>query len=225
MFDQSAPVYDAVNGFMSFGTDVRYRRDALRRAGIQPGMRVLDVACGTGWISRIAEEIVGSSGAVYGLDPSVGMLEVARSKRRVVRPIAGTAEALPFNGDEFDFVCMSFAVRHVSDLSSAFHEYKRVLKPGGRLLIIDLTVPDGRLRRAALRIYMKNIVPLAARISSVGRDSAQLYAYFWDTVENCVPPETVQSVLSDTGFDAINRNVALGMFSEYSAIKPLALKP
>src|ERR1044071_2704727 len=109
---------------MSFGSGGRYRRQALLRAGLAPGMRALDVACGTGALTLPMQRIVGGGGEVLGLDPSTGMLRVARrhGARRLVR---GVAEALPFPDGRFDFLSMGYALRHVADLRATFAAHRR----------------------------------------------------------------------------------------------------
>ena len=131
MFDASARYYDRINSLMSFGSGRWYRRTALQRAGLSAGDRVLDVGAGTGVISLLAQEIVGSTGHVVAVDPSQGMLDVARANGvRDVRKALG--EALPFPDKEFDLVTMGYALRHVSDLRVLFREYQQIGRASGR---------------------------------------------------------------------------------------------
>lgn len=131
LFDRSAPEYDRVEGLLAFGTGRRYRHDALKRAGLRPGMAVLDIATGTGLVAREALAIVGDAGLVVGLDPSAGMLDCARDVRTSIL-VQGYGERLPLRDACFDFVTMGFALRHVADLGLLFREMRRVLRPGGR---------------------------------------------------------------------------------------------
>src|SRR5687768_8451461 len=114
IFDQVAGRYDRINALMAFGSGQWYRGWALRRAGLRPGLRVLDVAAGTGEVTRAAAALVGPPGFVTGIDPSSGMLARAGAKLSV--PLTqGVAEALPFRDGAFDFLTMGYALRHVVD--------------------------------------------------------------------------------------------------------------
>ncbi|NCF26495.1 MAG: class I SAM-dependent methyltransferase [Gammaproteobacteria bacterium] len=220
LFDRTAPHYDWINRVMSLGSGVRYRRDALRRAGLVPGNRLLDVAIGTGLVARAAGDILGDGGQVTGVDLSMGMLAQAR-KSLPVTLVQGVAERLPLADGCADVVTMGYALRHVTDLESAFREYLRVLKPGGTLLILELTRPaaDSATYRFT-RFYLHTIVPLLARLGPGGPESQTLMEYFWDTVDNCVPPATILAALADSGFTSPRQNVVHRVFSEYVATKP-----
>src|SRR5262245_31559666 len=143
LFDRGARYYDGVVnwGFLHSGSF--YRRWVQRRHGLKPGMHVLDVACGTGLVAAEAARILGSADTLTCLDPSSGMLAEAR-KKLAARFVQGRAEALPFAERSFDFLTMGYALRHVMDLEQTFHEYHRVLRPGGKVLILEVTKPAGR---------------------------------------------------------------------------------
>jgi demethylmenaquinone methyltransferase/2-methoxy-6-polyprenyl-1,4-benzoquinol methylase len=220
LFDASARHYDRISSLMSFGTDKSYRRRVLLEAGLAPGMSMLDVACGTGMVSGPATEIVGPTGRVVGLDPSPGMLGEAVRHGRVKWAVQGVAERLPLADDSFDLLCMGFALRHVSDLLAAFGEYKRVLKPGGTVLILEITAPRSRVSYHLFKFYLETLLPKITRVSTFNPDAQLLMSYFWDTVEQCVPPETVLGALREAGFERITRRVKIGVFSEYKASKP-----
>lgn len=219
LFDSSAQHYDWINTVLSFGTGVRYRRQALLRAGLEPGMQMLDVACGTGVISEIGASIVGPAGTVTSVDPSQGMREQAR-ERRGIEAIAGAAESLPLDDASIDFLVMGYALRHVTDLDTAFAEYARVLRPGGRLLLLEITSPESRIRKAAVRFYFRSLIPAIMRIGSRDKKAHELMVYHWDSIEQCVRPEVIIDALGATGFDGIDRHVEVGMFSEYTARRP-----
>lgn len=218
MFDASAEHYDWINSAMSFGTGEWYRRDALKRSGIQPGMMVLDAGTGTGVVASIEQELVGDGGLVVALDPSAGMLGEAK-KRGVQCITQGLGERLPFEDDQFDRVTMSYALRHVADLRALFTEYRRVLKPGGKLLILEITRPEDRATRALLRFYLKGVVPGMTRLFRRSFEAQELMRYYWDTIEHCVSPDTIIGTMRSTGLENVGRDVMFGTFSEYRATK------
>lgn len=218
-FDLSAHHYDGINRILSFGTDRWYRRAAIARAGIDEGMRVLDVGCGTGLAARYSADLVGPKGLVVGIDPSIGMLRQAIQKGRLHAPTLGKAESLPFPKNTFDIVTMSYALRHVSDLAVAFAQYRRVLKPGGKVVILELTLPSASVAYWAFKLWMKYLVPGLTRVTTRSRDAQLLYSYCWDTFDKSVPPETVLKALRYVGFQNVNRHVEARVFSEYQGVK------
>jgi demethylmenaquinone methyltransferase/2-methoxy-6-polyprenyl-1,4-benzoquinol methylase len=219
IFDRTAGDYERVESAMGLGSGARYRRDALARAGLAPGMRVIDVGTGTGLLAREAVRIVGDPAAVIGVDPSAGMRRHAHLPEGV-RLLAGEAEAIPLPDASADFLCMGYALRHISDLEVAFREFRRVLAPGGVVCILEITPPASRLGRAALKAYMRGFVPLLARAIARSRETPRLMRYYWDTIEACAPPEAVLATLAHAGFVEAARRAELGIFSEYRAVKP-----
>lgn len=217
-FDESAVDYDWIGQAMSFGSGSWYRKQALLRAGLAPGMKALDVACGTGAVTTSVQEIVGTAGQALGLDPSTGMLFQAR-RHGVRRLVRGVAETLPFPDGGFDFLSMGYALRHVADLRSTFQEYHRVLAPGGRLLILEITPPRSRLPFHLLKLYLGRIVPLVARLGRRGHASRDLMRYYWETIESCVAPPIILSALAEAGFTQVERRVEMAIFSEYAAVR------
>jgi demethylmenaquinone methyltransferase/2-methoxy-6-polyprenyl-1,4-benzoquinol methylase len=218
IFDSTAGDYDRVESTMALGTGSWYRRSALVRAGLKPGMKTLDVAIGTGLVAREAMKLAGDQRLVFGVDPSQGML--AQAVRQLdVRAVRATAERLPLADDNFDFLTMGYALRHLADLASAFGEFHRVLRPGGVACILEITRPAGKIRMALLRGYMRGLVPLISRITTRTRQSPMLWQYYWDTIEACVPPEQVMQAMRDAGFVDVKRYVELGIFSEYTGRK------
>lgn len=219
IFDDTAPWYDLATQFMSLGSGSRYRREALERAGLQPGMRVLDVATGTGVVARAAAAVTNDSRSIIGLDPSYGMLAAGRTKA-AFNILQATSEALPFAPGSFDLITIGFAMRHFADLNRVFSECARVLRPGGRLLILEITAPESRLARSLLGVYLGGIVPAAVGVLSRSARTAKLMRYYWVTTRECVRPDTILEALRSSGFADAKRRVELKIFSEYSAVTP-----
>mgnify|MGYP001277148407 CR=1 FL=1 len=214
LFDRTARYYDYVNRLLSFGSGSRYRRRALLRAGLRPGMRVLDVAIGTGLVARQALALVGDRQAVTGLDISAGMLLEAR--RHLNLPlIQGLMEQLPVADACYDVVSMGYALRHVTDLNTTFREFHRVLRPGGVLLILEIARPVQPWRRTLLKFYLGRLIPLLGRLTTGQRDLQTLMRYYWDTIERCVSPETIIQAIRDAGFDEAGCDVEFDLFRAY----------
>jgi demethylmenaquinone methyltransferase/2-methoxy-6-polyprenyl-1,4-benzoquinol methylase len=220
IFDSTAVDYDRIEGILAFGTGPWYRRQALVRAGLRTGANVLDVGTGTGLVAREALGIVGSTGSVVGVDPSPGMM--GQSKLQGVEMLRGFAEAIPRPDNSADFLSMGYALRHISDVRPAFREFFRTLKPGGRLLVLEITRPKTRWGMFLLKTYMRLLVPTIARFVSRGADTSLLWRYYWDTIEACMAPEAVMAELTAAGFTDVKRYVELGIFSEFTATKPQA---
>jgi len=219
VFDSTAVDYDRVESLMAFGSGPWYRRQALSRAGLTRGMQVLDVGTGTGLTAIEAARLSGSGANVTGVDPSVGMLANAHLPAGM-RVVEGCAEKLPTADSSFDFVSMGYALRHVADLRAVFSEFFRVLRPGGRACVLEITRPSGARATRWLRLYMRHFVPAMARVVGRSRDMPQLMRYYWDSIEACVPPQQVIEQMRAAGFTSVTRHVVLGIFSEYVAVKP-----
>jgi len=219
LFDQSAQEYDWVAKMMSFGSGQAYRYSALRRAGLGPGMRILDVACGTGAVTHCAQQIVGDTGQVCGLDPSVNMLHQARNNRKANLLVQGMAEWLPVRNSYFDVVSMGYALRHVSDLRGTFREFLRILKPGGRMVILEISKPKSNLALLCTKWYLKSLVPWVTRVWTRNSTAEKMMRYYWETIEQCVPPDTIIGAMAEVGLVNTSRHVAMNIFSEYTGVK------
>jgi demethylmenaquinone methyltransferase / 2-methoxy-6-polyprenyl-1,4-benzoquinol methylase len=218
LFDRSAEHYDRACGIMSFGSGQRYRRDALIRGGLQQGMRVLDVGTGTGLLAREIVHLLGASGSAVAVDPSRNMMLAGR--RTMHLPfVQGLGERLPFPDARFDFLTMGYALRHVPDLDEAFAEYRRVLKPGGRVLLLEITRPGSAFGLALARTYLGVVVPIFTRISTGSEHAAELMRFYWESIAQCVPPATVLASLRRVGLTTPDRKVVFGIFSEYTATR------
>jgi demethylmenaquinone methyltransferase/2-methoxy-6-polyprenyl-1,4-benzoquinol methylase len=216
LFDRGAPAYNQVNALCSFGSGGRYRRNALQRSGLAPGQRMLDVAVGTGLVAHEAVSILGRPEDVIGLDLSAGMLREAGA-RLPIPLIQARAEAIPLAGSSVDLLSMGYALRHVTDLTRTFREFHRVLRSGGRILLLEIDHPGSHLGGAALRFYLGSVVPALARWLGGGDPAQVMMRYFWDTIDACVPPAEIEGALADAGFVGVSCEVQLGIFRAYRA--------
>ena len=219
LFDGAARHYDRLCGVMSLGCGQSYRRAVLRRAGLRPGMSLLDVATGTGLVARSAMSVLGETRAVVGLDPSHGMLREAR-KTLSVSLVQGRVEDLSFAANRFDLVSMGYALRHVADLGVAFAECRRVLKPEGRLVVLEVSRPRSVVGEWVLRVFLQKVVPLIMRVTTGYAQAGLITNYYWDTIAQCVPPAEILEILRASGFVDVERRVSRGFLSEYVGIKP-----
>jgi demethylmenaquinone methyltransferase/2-methoxy-6-polyprenyl-1,4-benzoquinol methylase len=219
LFDEAAPDYEWINAVMSLGSGAWYRRWSLVRAGLAPGARVLDVASGTGLVARAAAAIVGPAGAVVGLDPSTGMLHEQRaaSNLRLVRAVG---ERLPFRSGGFDFVSLGYGLRHVADLRALFSECRRVLRPGGRLLVLEFAPARPGIAGRLSRLYLEAVIPTLARLGARNAGAERVMRYCWDTVAEAVSPQTVLAAAREAGFADVEGSPVAGLFVEYTGRNP-----
>ncbi len=219
MFDEAAASYDSAEALTGLGTGAWYRNEVLKRNGLGPGMSLLDVAAGTGLVTVAGQKLVGPQGRVIALDPSPGMLAQLRAKLDV-EVLQGYAESIALSDNEVDFVSMGYALRHVGDLKSAFAEYLRVLKPGGKVCIMEIARPKGRLLRGVLWFHISVMVPLLARLTGRHATVSRLWSYYGDTIEAALDPDEIMTALRQAGFADVHCDVSLGIFREYLGTKP-----
>ena len=201
LFDRIAPVYDAMNRVMTVGLDRRWRRLAVE-AVVLPGDRVLDACCGTGDLAVAAER---EGGTVTGLDFSPAMLERARRKSTSITWVEGDVLALPFADGSFDAATVGFGVRNVADLDSGLRELRRVLRPGGRLAVLEITNPRGPLR-PFFALWFDRIVPLLGKVLPGGR----AYTYLPASVRRFPGAEELAERLNTAGFDDVSFRLLAG---------------
>ena len=165
MFDRIARVYDLMNSVMTAGLHQRWRERAVDLAGVEPGGRVLDVATGTGDLAIALRRRVGASGEVIGSDFSERMLELARTKAHDVRFENGNALDLPYDDRSFDAATVGFGARNFSDLARGLSELARVVRPGGRVVVLELTTPERPPLSWFFRLWFDQLVPLLGRVA------------------------------------------------------------
>jgi len=195
MFDRIAPVYDAMNRVMTAGLDRRWRRLAVREV-VWPGDRVLDACCGTGDLAIAAQR---AGGKVIGLDFSERMLERARAKSDQVEWVQGDALALPFEDGSFDAATVGFGVRNLEDLEGGLRELRRVLRPGGRVGILEITRPRGLLR-PFYKLWFDGLVPLAGKLLPGG----SAYTYLPASVRRFPGAKELAELMQTAGFDQVH---------------------
>ena len=209
MFDRIAPVYDAMNRTMTVGLDGRWRR-ITAEAVVRPGDAVLDACCGTG---DLAIACARAGGRVTGLDFSERMLERARRKAPEVEWVSGDLLALPFTDATFDVATVGFGVRNVESLDAALAELRRVLRPGGRVAILEITQPGGFLR-PFYRLWFDRVVPLLGKLLPGG----SAYTYLPASVKRFPGPDALAERIVARGFgDVAVRLVAGGIVALHTA--------
>jgi demethylmenaquinone methyltransferase/2-methoxy-6-polyprenyl-1,4-benzoquinol methylase len=202
MFDRIAPVYDAMNRVMTAGLDQRWRRATVREA-VQPGDTVLDACCGTGDLAMAAR--AAGAARVVGVDFSERMLERARRKAPELEWVQADVLSLPFEDASFDSAVVGFGVRNVEDLEAGLKELRRVLRPGGRLGILEITRPRGLLA-PFYRLWFDRIVPLLGRFLPGG----DAYTYLPASVRRFPGPEELAELLGACGFERVEFRLFAG---------------
>jgi demethylmenaquinone methyltransferase/2-methoxy-6-polyprenyl-1,4-benzoquinol methylase len=221
MFDRVASNYDALNSVMTAGLHHRWRERAADRAELGPGDFALDVCCGTGDLALELASRVGPDGHVVGCDFSEPMLDLAREKTSA-RGTAGVrfewadALALPYDGERFDAVTVGFGVRNLADLDRGLSEMARVLRPGGRLVILEITQPTRPPLSVFFSLWFDRIVPL---LGSFSREP-EAYAYLPESVRSFPRPHRLAEKMDRVGFERIRYTVlAGGIIAIHSGVK------
>jgi demethylmenaquinone methyltransferase / 2-methoxy-6-polyprenyl-1,4-benzoquinol methylase len=194
MFDRIAGLYDVMNSVMTAGLHHRWRERAADLAALRPGDRALDVATGTGDLALELARRVGPSGEVVASDFSEGMLAQARRKAAGVANVRfehGNALALPYGDGEFAAATVGFGARNFSDLAQGLREMARVVRPGGRVVVLEITTPTKPPLSTFFRLWFDRVVPL------IGRDEA--YTYLPSSVKRFPGPEALAAEMAGAG--------------------------
>jgi demethylmenaquinone methyltransferase/2-methoxy-6-polyprenyl-1,4-benzoquinol methylase len=207
-FDGIARRYDLLNTLLSGGAHHLWKRRALRASGLDRGGVALDACCGTGDLVIAAARAVGPGGRAIGLDFAPAMLEVARARvgaaRRAaygpVSLICADAEALPIRDAAVDAVTIAFGLRNVADPARALREFARVLRPGGRLVVLEFGRPQSRWLRAAYDAYSRSVIPRLGGWLSGRRDA---YQYLHDSIRQWPEPEALAAWIRAAGLDDV----------------------
>lgn len=206
MFDAIAPRYDLLNHLLSAGIDRIWRKRAVAALSLTGRDRVLDLCTGTGDLAIAAGTARPPAARVVGVDFAEAMLRVGAkkvSRRRLAPPVTlvrGDATRIPIADESVDAVTVAFGIRNVEDVGAAYDEIYRVLKPGGRIAILEFSLPRVRAARAVYLWYANRILPRIGRVLS-GHDAA--YAYLPASVQAFPPPEHVARALGEHAFEAV----------------------
>ena len=224
VFRSVAGNYDLMNDLMSLGIHRAWKADFAAHSGVQTGDRVLDLAGGTGDISALMSRRVGAAGLVVLTDINEAMLDVGR-RRLEDRGIVGNircalvdAEHLPFRDGEFDAVTIAFGLRNVTDKDAALREMRRVLRPGGRALILEFSTVQAEPLKPLYDAWSFAVLPLLGRLVANDEDS---YRYLAESIRQHPPQEELAGMMQDAGFDEVRyRNLTGGIVAIHSGTRP-----
>lgn len=217
MFDRIASVYDLMNSLMTAGLHHRWRRRAADLALVGPGNDVLDVASGTGDLAIELSGRVGAGGSVIGSDFSEQMLDRARVKAPQLEWEQANALALPYDSNRFDAVTVGFGARNFSDLDAGLAEMVRVTRPGGRVIVLEITTPTKPPLSTFFRLWFDRLVPLAGRFAG----DPDAYSYLPSSVRRFPDARTLAQRLSQAGLDEVGYLLtAGGIIAIHSGTKP-----
>jgi demethylmenaquinone methyltransferase/2-methoxy-6-polyprenyl-1,4-benzoquinol methylase len=218
MFDRIAGVYDRMNAVMTAGLHHQWRRRAADLAGLFPGGRALDVATGTGDLALELARRVAPGGIVVGADFSERMLELAREKAErellsgavpggvEVRFEAANALALPYGDGEFDAATVGFGARNFSDLDRGLAEMARVVRPGGRVVVLEITTPTRPPLSTFLEVWFDRVVPALGRLAG----DSDAYTYLPSSVRRFPPPDGLAAAMGRAGLRSISYRITAG---------------
>ncbi|HEX5465721.1 MAG TPA: ubiquinone/menaquinone biosynthesis methyltransferase [Candidatus Limnocylindrales bacterium] len=213
MFDGIAPVYDRMNTVMTAGLDGRWRRLAVRATGLRPGQAAIDVACGTGKLALALTGLVGPQGRVEAVDLSPAMIDRARAvagSLPQLRFAVADALALPFPDATFEAATIGFGLRNLPDFEAGFRELARVVKPGGRVVCLELSLPPSRPWARLYHGLFRRTAPSLARLAGGGRQAA--YAYLPASLDDFPDAAALAATMRSAGLTEVRfRRLATGI--------------
>ena len=223
VFHSVAAKYDVMNDLMSFGVHRLWKRFTIDMSGVRPGNKVLDLAGGTGDLTKKFSKIVGPAGKVVLADINSSMLEVGRERLTNqgyvgnIEYVQANAQYLPFEDNTFDVITIAFGLRNVTDKDEALRSMFRVLKPGGRLLVLEFSQANNPLLKKAYDLYSFTALPLMGKI--VTNDS-ESYKYLAESIRMHPDQETLKGMMQDAGFNRVSyHNMTGGMVALHRGIK------
>src|SRR5437879_1438546 len=200
MFDRIAHRYDTINTVLSAGTDSGWRRRAARETGLAPGGSALDIACGSGRLTADLARLAGAAGRVVGLGFGPQMLEVARREHPRLEFLDGDALNLPFEDRSFDASTIAFGLRNLADPVRGLREMLRVVKPGGRAVVLEFVRPPNGPVGSAYRVYLRTLLPAVGGVLS-GQPTA--YRYLSDTIDSYRNADELRALAVVAGWKGI----------------------
>ena len=216
MFDQIAPRYDTANSLFSLDRDRAWRRRAAQLTGLQPGQTALDLCTGTGKLAHELVPLVRPGGRVVGIDFSPGMLALARAREPDIEFRQGDVTRLVEADASVDAVTIGFGLRNLVDRDAALREMRRVLRPRGRLVVLEFAPPTGPVM-AAYRFYLGRVMPAVARLSSASEASA--YRYLAETVSGFPQPAVLAHDMEAIGFDVAVQRMTIGIVAFHVGVR------
>lgn len=221
MFDRIAERYDLINRLISGGQDLKWRRFAVQASALPAGGRLLDIAAGTGDIAFEALKLVPDA-RVVGADFALQMMRVGRRRNPFGRQVAWTgadALRLPFACDSFDVVTSGYLMRNVIDIKQALAEQRRVLKPGGRIVILDTSPPPNNLLKPLIMLHLRYGIPTIGRVIG-GKDVSDAYRYLPESTAAFKTPQELARLVEAAGFDDVRlKSFMFGTMAVHWGIK------
>lgn len=224
VFHSVAAKYDVMNDLMSFGVHRLWKRITIDMSGVRPGDSVLDLAGGTGDLTRKFSKIVGPQGNVVLADINSSMLEVGRERLTDqgyvgnIEYVQANAECLPFADNSFDVITIAFGLRNVTDKDAALRSMTRCLKPGGRLLVLEFSKPTNPLMSKAYDLYSFSALPFMGKVVA---NDAESYKYLAESIRMHPDQETLKGMMEEAGLVRVNyHNLTNGVVALHRGVKP-----
>ena len=218
LYSEAASLYDRINLSVSFGNGYSYRREEISALDIAPGARVLDIGSGTGILARAAMDSTGTTGRVVALDPCREMLEIARTSG-VTETVVGSVDDIPFEDDTFDVVTAGYSLRYAREIEHGLAQIRGVLKPGGRVLILEITPPRNKVLRTLTRAYILVGARAIALLATRSLTSQRLLGHLWNEIRTTPQPNEFTEMLRAAGFERCACRRKYGMLTAYTAVK------